>query len=271
MARSKPHVLGSLLAALAAPAGFAGVVIQARLTDLKDQSVTKMTTLVEAERLRTDVADSTSDTSMILVRRDGDFQMILLDRRRKQYQVMDRAALRQMSQQLSSAMAQIQEQLKNLPPEQRAMMEKMMGKQAGQPGAAAAAPKTTFRAAGTGSVAGRPCKKYEAFEGTSKVAEVCAVAPQSLGLSAADMAVFEKLSEIFEEFTRAARQYLRTSNVKLADKQIDGFPIEYVSYQEGRPTARYEVLQVTPRSFSDADFSTGDAKLVASPWTRPGR
>ncbi len=55
MARSKPHVLGSLLAALAAPAGFAGVVIQARLTDLKDQSVTKMTTLVGAERLRTDV------------------------------------------------------------------------------------------------------------------------------------------------------------------------------------------------------------------------
>lgn len=269
MTGSKVHVAASLLAALAVPAGFAGVVIEARLTNLKDQSVAKMTTFVEAERFRTDMSDSRSDTSVMLIRRDGDFQMIVLDRRRKQYQVMDRAALQQMSQQVSSALAQIQEQLKNLPPEQRAMMEKMMGKQAGQLGAAAPAPKTTFRAAGMGSVSGRPCKKYEALEGTRKVGELCAIAPKSFGLSAADMAVFEKLSEIFEEFTRAARQYLRTSDVKLADKQIDGFPIEFISYWEGRPAARYEVLEVTRRSFSDADFSTGDAKLIKSPWSRP--
>jgi hypothetical protein len=266
MMGTKTQLAVSLLAALAAREGLAGVVIQARLTSLKDQSVMKMTTLFEAERLRMDIADAKSDVSLMLIRRGGDFEMIMLDRRLRQYHVMDRASLRQMSQELASAMAQIQEQLKDLPPEQRALMERMMGKQAGQLGAgAAAAPTITFRAAGAGSASGRSCKKYEAFQGASKVGELCAVAPQSLGLSAADMAAFEKLSEVFEEFGRAAGQHFQASQVKLADKQIDGFPIEWVWYEAGRPAMRYEVLDVTRRSFSEADFSTGDAKRVATP------
>ena len=262
----KTQLAISVLAALSPRAGLAGVVIQARLTDLKDQSVMKMTMLVEAERLRIDLAGAKSDSSVMLIRRDGDFQMIALDRRLRQYHVMDRASLQQMSQQLSAARAQIQEQLKKLPPEQRAMMAKMMAKQAGE---LAAAPEMTFRAAGTGSASGRSCKKYEAFQGASKVAELCAAAPQSLGLSAADMAMFEKLGEVFEEFTRAVRQYFQAPDVKLADKQIDGFPIEWVWYEAGRSTARYEVLDVTRRSFSEADFSTGDAKRIATPLGGP--
>ena len=67
--------------------------------------------------------------------------------------------MKQMAQQMSGMMAQMQAAMKNMPPEQRAMMEKMMkGK---MPQAAAPAPKTVYTAKGGGSVKGFSCTKYE--------------------------------------------------------------------------------------------------------------
>ena len=67
--------------------------------------------------------------------------------------------MKQLAQQMSGMMAQMQAAMKNMTPEQRAMMEKMMkGK---MPQAAAAAPKTVYTAKGSGSVNGFSCTKYE--------------------------------------------------------------------------------------------------------------
>ncbi|MCS6953585.1 MAG: hypothetical protein RMK57_13615 [Bryobacterales bacterium] len=254
------------LAAMVAP-GLAGVVIESKITDLRSQRVTRMTTLVEADRMRTDIAGADGEMSVMILRRGQDFHMIVLDRRRKEYHVMDRASLRQMQQQVGAAMAELQRQLKDLPPEQRALMEKMMGKNLG--GMAAGAPPqevTTYRAAGAGNVSGRACKKYDELRGAQKIAELCTVDPGSLGLTAADMTVFEKLSSVLEEFSRGPGGQMPARNLKLAAKQVDGFPIEYVAFDGGRPASRYEVQQVTRRSFSEADFSTGDAKRIESPF-----
>ena len=46
--------------------------------------------------------------------------MVMLDRGTNEYREMDQQTLNQVSQQLTGAMAQMQAQLQNLPPEQRA-------------------------------------------------------------------------------------------------------------------------------------------------------
>jgi len=85
-------------------------------------------------------------------------RMINLDK--KTYVEINKAQMEQMSGQMNSAMAQMQEQMKNMPPEQRAMVEQMMQGR-GMPGPAAAAPKVEYRQAGTDKVGQWTCTKYE--------------------------------------------------------------------------------------------------------------
>ncbi len=101
--------------------------------------------------------------------------------------------MNQLSQQMAGMSAQMEAALKNLPPEQRAMAEKMMkGK---MPQAAAAAPKTVYTAKGSGSVNGFSCTKYEGDRAGEKEAEVCAALPAQLKLTPADMQIFEKMRQ----------------------------------------------------------------------------
>ena len=51
----------------------------------------------------------------------------MIDDKRKQYREMDKESMKKMAGQASDVMAQMQERMKNMTPEQRAMMEKMMG------------------------------------------------------------------------------------------------------------------------------------------------
>ena len=70
--------------------------------------------------------------------------MVMLDKAKNKYQEIDEQTMDQMAHQMSGAMAQMDAAMKNMPPEQRAMMEKMMkGK---MPQAAAAPVKTVYTA-----------------------------------------------------------------------------------------------------------------------------
>ena len=94
--------------------------------------------------------------------------------------------------------------MKNMPPEQRAMMEKMMkGK---MPQAAAAAPKTVYTAKGSGSVNGFSCTKYEGDQSGVKEAEVCAAVPAQIKLTPADLQIFEKDERVFQRSSELAGQ-----------------------------------------------------------------
>src|SRR5690606_37217252 len=54
-----------------------------------------------------------------------------VDPKQKSYSVMDKAAMEQMSSEVGSAMAEMRKQLEEMPPEQRQMMEQMLGNMPG--------------------------------------------------------------------------------------------------------------------------------------------
>jgi hypothetical protein len=219
--------------------------------------------LLDANRLR---VESDDGKSVMFLTDGGRNRMVMLDKGKNTYQEIDEQTMQQMAQQMSGAMAQMNAAMKGMTPEQRAMMEKMMkGK---MPQAAAAAPKTVYTAKGSGSVNGFSCTKYEGDLSGQKESELCAALPAQLKLTAGDLEIFEKMRQFSSTLTSSlANSPMRTSVPKGYgfDSGYEGFPIQKTEFVSGQATKRGELKSITRVSFSDADFSLGNAKKVDLP------
>jgi len=250
-------------AALAASSLFAGVRIQSEDTNLATKKVSTDVILLDANRLR---VDSDDGKSVMFLTDGGRNRMVMLDKAKNQFQEIDEETMKQMGQQMSAAMAQMQAAMKNMPPDQRAMMEKMMkGK---MPQAAAAAPKTVYTAKGSGSVNGFSCTKYEGDLSGVKESEVCAALPAQIKLTPADLQIFEKM----KQFSSSLLSALANSPVHISvpsgygfEEGYEGFPIQKIDFENGQATKRSELKSITRTNFTDADFSLGNAKKVELP------
>jgi len=249
-------------AVLATAPMFAGVKILSENTDLATKKVTTDTILLDANRLR---LESDDGKSMMFLTDGGRNRIVMLDKTRNTYQEIDEQTMNQISQQMSGAMAQMQAQMKNMTPEQRAMMEKMMkGK---MPQAATAAPKRVYTAKGSGSINGFSCTKYEGVMSGEKEAEVCAALPAQLKLTADDLQIFEKMKQFSASLVSALGNSPVRINVPAGSLEAgyEGFPIQRVDFSGGQATKRSEIKSLTRTSFTDADFSVGNAKKVEMP------
>jgi hypothetical protein len=242
---------------------FAGVRIQTEKTDLATNKTTTDQILLDADRMRMDSSDS---RSMLFLTDGGRSRMVILDKAKDEYREIDEAMMKQMGEQMAGLTAQMEAQLKNMPPEQRAMMEKMMkGK---MPQAAAAAPKTVYTAKGSGSVNGFSCTKYEGLRGGEKEADVCAAMPAQLKFTPADFQVADKMKQFSASLLSALTNSPLRGIVPTAsgfESGYEGFPIQKVTFQNGKATERDELKSITRASFTDADFSLGTAKKVDMP------
>lgn len=251
------------LVAIAAAPLFAGVRILSENTDLATKKVTTDTILLDSNRMRFDFDDG---RSVMFLTDGGRDRMVMLDKAKNQYQEIDEAMMKQMGEQLSGAMAQMEAAMKNMPPEQRAMMEKMMkGK---MPQAAPAAPKTVYTAKGSGTINGYSCTKYEGDRNGQKESELCAALPAQLKLTPADMQVFDKM----RQFSSTLLNSLANSPIKVSvpsgygfESGYEGFPIQKTEFESGQATKRSELKSMTRSNFTDADFSLGNAKKVELP------
>jgi len=242
---------------------FAGVKIVSENTDLATKKVTTDTILMDANRMR---FDSDDGKSVMFLTDGGRNRMVMLDKAKNQYEEIDEQTMQQMGQQMSAAMAQMQAALKNVPPDQRAMVEKMMkGK---MPQAAAPAPKTVYTAKGSGSVNGFSCTKYEGDLSGVKESEVCAALPAQIKLTPADLQIFDKM----KEFSSSLLSALANSPIHIEvpknygfESGYDGFPIQKTDFENGQATKRSELKSLTRTNFTDADFSLGNAKKVELP------
>ncbi len=161
-----------LIGLVTSPAYSQGIHLVQRET--RNGQVTTNNVLLDRTHMR---AESRSANEQVAFVFDGSAQvarMINLDK--KTYFEMTRAQAQQMGQQADSAMAAMQEQLKNMPPEQRQMVEQMMRARGLGAGPARgsgppAAERIEYRRSGTDKVAQFPCTKYEGYRGQAKVVE----------------------------------------------------------------------------------------------------
>jgi hypothetical protein len=208
---------------------------------------------IEPERMRADILGAGGGSQVVIF--DGTKQMMwVVNEARKTYTEMTRADVERMGSQMGDMMARMQEQLKNLPPEQRAQVEAMMKGRGGMamPGAGAAE-RIEYRRTGTDRVGAWTCVTYDGFRGTEKIAELCAVEPQDLGFTEADFAVSRQLAEFFRSLLpQNADAVFRIGTP--GDQGFSGVPVRRASLA-GQQRIVTEVVEMSRQAFSNDLFT----------------
>ena len=213
-------LVGSLLAATAASAG---VRVENVTRDIKTKVADgpPQVTLVQDGKIK-----STSGGGNSMIIKAG--QIIIVNDGKKTYTEMDKAQMQKMASQANAAMAQMQERMKNMSPEQRAMMEKMMGGQI--PGGMPSGKPDVYEAKNTGksdTVEGRKCALWNLTRNGKLMEEMCVVPFSSLAGKEDFEKSFKELAEAFAEF---AKGMPNAGNAVQVRSEVNGYPVRVRPY-----------------------------------------
>lgn len=158
--------------------------------------------------------------------------MILVDDARKEIIEIEPETIRQQRQQMQAQMApmmkQLQEQLKNMPPEQRRMIEKQMGAMMQPPGAGPKATYTT-KPVGSANVQGIPCQRLSVLRNGKPEQEICLATRADAKVPSADYGTMRKMFETM----RTMASDMAAVSMPMAD-DLDGVPLEMKNGADGR-------------------------------------
>jgi hypothetical protein len=244
--------LSAVVVLNAAVAGAAdGVLIATKITSASG-GVTNSQVQIEKTRMRAEGGGANGRRQTMIF--DGTAQVLrMIDDEAKTYSEMTKADIDKLSGQMSGAMAQMQEQMKNMPPEARARMEEMM-KGRGMAMPASNAPTTEYKRVGTDKVGKWSCDKYEGTRGGQKVSEVCTVAPSALGFNSSDFEVTKQMAEFFSKLIPQGADSLFRIGADTPNG-FSGVPVRTVTYRNGAPSGTTEITDVTRQSFPDSTFA----------------
>jgi hypothetical protein len=220
---------------------------------------------IAKDRIRAETTGAAGEKQAMVF--DGAKQVMwMINYDKKTYSEMTKADVDRLGGQMSDAMTKMQQQMANLPPEQRARIEAMMAGRGMAPGAA---PKTEYKKVGTDKVGKWTCDKYEGSRNGQKTAELCTVDPPALGFTAADLEVAHQLQAFFEKvMPPGADNMFRIGTGQ--GQEFSGVPVRRVSF--GATPTTSEVTAVSRQSFPDATFAVPDGfQKEASPFAGRGR
>jgi Domain of unknown function (DUF4412) len=149
--------------------------------------------------------------------------------------------------------AQMQAQLQNLPPQQRAILEQAMRARGGFGGGIAPVAKPQYRPAGSDKVGQWTCTKYEGYQGQQKVSEVCTVDPKALGITAGDFEVAQHLAEFLQGFLPQAASQMIVAGTT-ADQGFNGIPVRQTFFADGRLDVVSEIKEVRREAIPASTF-----------------
>ena len=185
-----------------------------------------------------------------MIYRGDSGEMIALDHADESYYVLDEEAMQRMGAQLSGAMKQMQEALEAMPPEQRAMAEKMMKQHMPQEMTPPKQPPARLHATGReGSVNGFACDYYELRRNERLARELC-VTPWDEIPGGRDVA--ESLLGMAGFFERMASTISKETGIAvMGDQQeifghleeLDGYPVLTREFDESGDVTSESVLE----------------------------
>lgn len=223
------------VAVLAASQVCAGVRVETVTRDIKSGVASNtQVLLVQDGKLRTNVVGHAS--GIIL----KDAVLYILDDKRKTYTEMDKATMKSTADRAGAAMKQMQERLKNMPPAQRAQMEKLLGDK--MPGGMSGKPDT-YEVEDTGkneTVEGRKCRLWNLLKNRQLNEELCVVPFASLPGKEDFQKSFKEMSEAFAGIAgglSGAAESIKARN------SINGYPVRVRQFDDaGKPRGTESVL-----------------------------
>ena len=243
----------------------AGVVMVNSHESFQDPGEPMTTTVfVETDRVRIETAGEFGHSVMIF---RGDKQtMWIVAPDQRTYQELTKEQIDRFGEQMGGKMAemrkQMEEQLKNMPPERRAMIEKMMkSRMGGMPMAAPATSKTEYSLVASDQQINQwTADKYEGVRDGEKQREMWTVPPDGIGLEASDFEVMTQMAEFVKGFSKfgggqADQQSLfRVGGGEGKDQDFSGVPVRQIEYQGGRPSSRSELKEARREDFDSTLF-----------------
>jgi uncharacterized protein YneF (UPF0154 family) len=180
--------------------------------------------------------------------------MYVLDPKTKTYRLIDKATIDQMAAKLGEARKKMEAAMAGMPPERRAMMEKMMG-QMGGPAAAAAAQKRVLKNTGrTESVSGIKCTVWEASVNGQKEEELCATPPGAIPGGDEMMKTLKEVGEMLKGFTQSFGANSKADNAWKDMDTIKGLPILTREFDGGKVTSETKLSAARKESVASGQF-----------------
>ncbi len=247
---------------------WAGVVFEIEVKDHDSSRSAEMEVRAEGRNIAIDVPPGRSGRGKgkVIYRGDrGDGgEVVIVDDDSRSYQVMDKETMGRIAGQVSSAMAEVEKALKDVPEAQREMVEQMLKKQKMAAGTAErkGRPKTEIRNTGQrADKAGYPCVKYDVYRDGRKVRELWVTDWSNIdgGQEAAEAfremgSFFEEMLDSLGELPGGAGSMAEVSPYEEMNFEA-GFPVVSTSFDEGGGIDEESTLRSSSRRTLDpAEF-----------------
>lgn len=236
----------------------AGVIIRVESEDIKAGGPLEVSEMkVDGNRMRADSGGEDATTMIFLG--DSD-EMYFIDHKEKTYMVMDRETIEAMGNKMSEAMKQMEEALKNVPPEQREMVERMMkGKMKGTPTSAPRSEPEVRSLGQSGSVSGFDCDWKEVTRDNVVELKACVcdwtdlpggAELRQIGLKMKDFAsaIVDSLS------TTMGPMGVLAENPMSSSMALEGFPLITEDFQNGTLSRRSTFKSIEEGTIADDEF-----------------
>jgi len=210
-------------AAILSSSALAGIHVENTTHNIqtKAQEGDIKTMLVQDGKMRT---NGTKDTAIVL----RGSSILIIDDKRKQYREMTKEDMKKMAAGAVDMMAKMREKMKNMSPEQRAQMEKMMGNHL--PGGLGTDKPDVWDAKNLGTTAtveGRKCQNWNLTRNGAPFEELCVVPFNTLPGKEDMQKVFKDMAETFGD---VAKQIPGSDAMPKAMSQINGYPVRTRMY-----------------------------------------
>ena len=212
----------------------AGVVLEIESQDHRLNESGTVLAIVDGKNLKMTITSGGDQENSEMIYRGERREMVVVDHDDKSYMVINEAMVKSIGDQLSGYEAQMREALKDVPPEQRAMVEQMMKGRMPAPAAAPERSKVEFRNTGErGTKNGYPSVKYEATTNGRKTAEYWVTDWDNV--DGGDDAV-----EAFKAMAGFLKQMLDSMPSFGVDEDANDNPFEHMNEMDGFPVLTYE-------------------------------
>lgn len=249
-----------LFAVLGSVPVLAGVVYEIEVKD-HEQSPPKSESIqaaVEGRHLKMGIASGGSGHQGEMIFRGDRREMVVVDHGDRTYRVVDEQAVRQIAGQVSSALDQVQEALKNVPEDQRALIEEMMKKNMPQQHQPAQRPRSELKKTSErGTKNGYPCVKFEVLREGRKIRELWVTEWSNVEGGRDVVGAFEDMADFFSELMDAMPQF--GQGPAMADpafehmREIGGFPVVTREFDDDGSLESETTLRSARRQTLDPD------------------